>query len=247
MREGLRQSSLATVRRVWAERLGVSTVKLSARAPVLVERPDLSALVVVRLGDTIAVAAPPDALARVRRLPDVRLLDPGALLVLLGPLRPTLIGAASLAFADGATLLPVDPGAVRASSEADASLVLERCTADERDESGLLHMDRRWVALDTRGEPAAISGYEVWGDALAHVGVAVAAGARGHGLAARAVVPALEHALGGGLVPQWRCRRDNLASARVAERLGFVELGEQLAIDLDAADAARSPGQSRAN
>jgi RimJ/RimL family protein N-acetyltransferase len=50
---------------------------------------------------------------------------------------------------------------------------------------------------------------------------------RGTGLASKVGSAAAAHALTLGLVPQWRSRIGNDASARVADRLGFVELGTQ--------------------
>ncbi len=58
---------------------------------MLVDRPDLTAAVVVRLGDTVAVAAPPTALALLGHLPAPQLVDVDVLLRLLDPLRPSLL------------------------------------------------------------------------------------------------------------------------------------------------------------
>ncbi|MBO0901590.1 GNAT family N-acetyltransferase [Cellulomonas sp. zg-ZUI22] len=220
------------VHRVWAERLGVAPAVFRESQPVFVDRSDLTAAVVVRLGRTVAVAAPERALSRLRSLGPGHLLHVGSLLGALEPWAPRLFGVASLAFADHTTLAPVGADAARTASEAEVEAVLSRCSVEERDESGLLDMDPRWVALGEDGEPAGAAGYEVWGGGLAHVGVAVAAASRGKGLGARAAMAAAVHAIGVGLVPQWRCREDNVASLRVGERLGFVRTGEQVAIDL---------------
>ncbi len=233
------------MRRVWAERFGVAPAAFRESGPVFVDRSDLAAAVVVRFGQTVAVAAPERALARLRSLGPGQLLQVGSLLGALEPLAPSLLGVASLAFADHGTIAPVAADAARTASTADVEVVMSKCSVAERDESGLLDMDTRWVTLGEDGEPAGAAGYEVWGGGLAHIGVAVAAGSRGRGLGARAATAAAVHAIGLGLVPQWRCRQDNLASVRVGERLGFVRIGEQIAIDLapddrDVEHAARS-------
>ena len=95
-------------------------------------------------------------------------------------------------------------------------------------------MSARLLARAQGGQRAALAGYEIWGDALAHVGLAVVPHHRKHGLGRLAAAAAAHHATCAGLVPQWRCRHDNLASARVRDRIGFISFGGQIAIDLGA-------------
>lgn len=229
---GVDSSTETVVHRVWAERLGVAPAVFRESRPVFINRSDLTAVVVVRLDRTVVVAAPERALSRLRSCGPGQLLQVGSLLRALEPLAPRLFGVASLAFADHRTIAPVRVHAARTASKADVEVVMSKCSVEERDESGLLDMDTRWVALSEDGEPAGAAGYEVWGGGLAHIGVTVGAASRGKGLGARAATAAAVHAIGLGLVPQWRCRQDNLASVRVGERLGFVRMGEQVAIDL---------------
>ncbi len=220
------------MRQVWAGRLRTTPRTLETAGPVFIERPDLTAAVVVRLRGTIAVAAPEGALSLLRHLESPQLLDVAALLGALEPARPSLLGAASLSFADRGTVSRGGEGTARAATGAEIAAVLCRCSAAEVEESGLARMSTRCVVHADTGAPAAAAGYETWGSALAHLGVAVADGSRGRGLGAQAAAAATLHALGAGLVPQWRCRVDNVASARVAESVGFVRLGDQVAIDL---------------
>lgn len=145
-----------------------------------------------------------------------------------------LIGTASLSFADRVTSAYVVHDHVRDAVAADAESVLSRCSDDERNESGLAEMRMRLVASDRAGEPVALAGYEVWDAALAHLGLAVARGCRSRGFGQVAAAAAARSALGADLVPQWRCRLDDRASARVRDHLGFVQLGGQVAIDLAA-------------
>jgi RimJ/RimL family protein N-acetyltransferase len=60
--------------------------------------------------------------------------------------------------------------------------------------------------------------------------------ARGRGLAQRVASAAVDRALADGLLPQWRARPP--ASRRVAQALGFRELGTQLSVYLDPARLA---------
>lgn len=217
------------MRRVWAERLGVLAQVFDADEPVFVDRPDLTAAVVVRLGGTTVVAAPDPALSALQRLAREQLLDVGSLLVALNSLGPSVLGVASLSFVDRRTISPVVDGVVRVATGQTWRRSSRGVRTRERAESGLAQMSMCWVASGLARELAAVAGYEVWGDGLAHIGLAVVPGCRGQGLGALAGTVAAVHATGSGLVPQWRCRLDNLPSAGVAERIGFVRFGEQVA------------------
>ncbi|MCR2811969.1 GNAT family N-acetyltransferase [Microbacterium sp. zg.Y1090] len=241
MPHALDDTTEMAVRRVWAERLGVSPAVFAQAEPVFIVRPGLTAAVVVRLEKTVVVAAPELALSALRSLAPRHLLDVGALLTALEPLAPSLFGVATLAFADRGTIVPARSDAVRMASDAEVAAVMSACSTEERDESGLLAMDRRWTTWADGVEPAAAAGYEVWGGGLAHIGVATAPAFRGKGFGAQAAAAAALHAIGDGLVAQWRCRARNRASARLGESLGFVRLGEQIAVDLAACVADVTP------
>ena len=232
MTRGLAVSSEAALRGVWAERLGVAADAFDRPGPTFVERSDLAAVVVVRLGATTAVAAPERALRGLRSLAPAQLVDVGALLGAVEALRPNLLGAASLSFGDAQSIVPCLTRSARPGTEAEVETVLSGCSVAEREESGLSQMAMRWIVSNRHGDPGGAAGYEVWNGALAHVGAAVDAESRGQGLGLSAASAAVLHAIGAGLVPQWRCRRGNVTSARLSERLGFVTLGDQVTIDL---------------
>lgn len=73
--------------------------------------------------------------------------------------------------------------------------------------------------------PAAVAGYERWHPDIAHVQVFCHPGHRGTGAADAVLREAVRHALERGLIPQYRAADSNVASRRLAERLGFVEYG----------------------
>jgi GNAT superfamily N-acetyltransferase len=72
-----------------------------------------------------------------------------------------------------------------------------------------------------RGRLVAISGYVIWGEAIAHLAVLVHPDYRGRGLAIAAVEYALEGARSADLVPQYRFLESNPASREVGARAGF--------------------------
>lgn len=221
-------------RRVWAGRLGVSPHVFDGVGPVFVDGKTVPAAVVVRLGDATVVAAPERALAVLRGLDAQQLLDPVSLVAVLEPEGPQLVGKARLSCLDSQTFSPDRTATPREAAPADVEAVLSECSVDECDESGLREMDALWVAGQSAGEPVAAAGYEIWDGGIAHVGLAVASGARRQGLGAGVASAAVEHALSAGLVPQWRSAVENAASESAGRRLGFVPLGEQIAVDLTA-------------
>lgn len=73
----------------------------------------------------------------------------------------------------------------------------------------------------------AAAGHRRWPGSVAHLAVLAGVRSRGRGLAAAAVADALrDH-----LLPQWRARPE--PSRRLARRLGFRELGNQVSIRVD--------------
>jgi RimJ/RimL family protein N-acetyltransferase len=76
-------------------------------------------------------------------------------------------------------------------------------------------------------EVLAVASLHPWRDLIGHVSVFTRADARGRGLAACVASAAIAQSFEDGLVPQWRSRIGNDASARVADKLGFVPLGIQ--------------------
>jgi GNAT superfamily N-acetyltransferase len=70
----------------------------------------------------------------------------------------------------------------------------------------------------------------LWEEQTAHLSVLAAPGWRGQGPGRAVASRAVAHALGAGLLPQWRARP--VESRRVAAALGFRELGAQLSFKL---------------
>lgn len=86
--------------------------------------------------------------------------------------------------------------------------------------------------VDPTGVLVALSGYEVWDGAIAHISIVTHPLHRGRGHGRAAVALAARHALAAGLVPQYRTLRSNTASLAIAQRLGFVEYGFSVSVRL---------------
>jgi GNAT superfamily N-acetyltransferase len=166
------------------------------------------------------------------RLEDERPADLSALVAALGDDVARAVGEARLAYADATTFRPVPAAGVIGLEAGDARLAaLEassdraewlESSADEPSECRFGVVDGDWLL--------AVAALQLWDDALGHVSVFTAAAARRRGLAARVGGAVVEAALALGVVPQWRSRIGNDASAGVADKLGFVALGKQMTV-----------------
>lgn len=81
-------------------------------------------------------------------------------------------------------------------------------------------------------ELAALAGYEVWDDSIAHLCVVTHRRFRGRGHARRAVEHVAKRALNAGLLPQYRTLESNLPSMHIARALGFSPYASSVAVRL---------------
>ncbi len=109
--------------------------------------------------------------------------------------------------------------------------VLASVSADEADESGVRDTTSGvWLALDDQGRPAALSGWREWPHQVAHISIVAASTHRAMGLGSDCARAALIAARDAGLLPQWRAAEANVASVRLANRLGLQRVGRQVSI-----------------
>lgn len=147
-----------------------------------------------------------------------------------------VLGPATLAYVSRNAFVPAQRDVVverLAPGHPDLQALLESAGTDDADESGIGEITSPAFVVRELGKVVAAAGYRSWPAETAHMCVLTAEIARGRGLARRVAASAVDHALAGRLVPQWRARP--LASRRVARALGFSELGTQLSVDLELA------------
>lgn len=158
--------------------------------------------------------------------------DLSTLIEILGNDVEDVVGQARLAYTDETTFRPVATDGVTRIGDDDARLAALSAASD-RSEWSEASADEpcefRYGVVDD-DSLLAVATLQVWNDALGHLGVFSAASARRHGLASKVGSAAATHALTLELVPQWRSRIGNEASARVADQLGFVGLGTQMTV-----------------
>ncbi|MFF0745524.1 GNAT family N-acetyltransferase [Streptomyces sp. NPDC004111] len=192
---------------------------------------------VVALGESALATAPDADTAAVVRdaltgLPVTAVTDVaavGAVLPLAG-----VLGPAALAYVSVGGFRPVGRGAPVVQqlpgTHPDVRRLEETAGETDAGEAGLFENTSPAFVVRTAGQVVAAAGYRLWPGRTAHIGVLTAPAQRGRGLARAVGSAATAHALTAGLLPQWRARIP--ASRRVADALGFRELGAQLSIDL---------------
>jgi len=109
------------------------------------------------------------------------------------------------------------------------------CLPDEWDHGGSQpHPDRTFGVVDHANGLLALAGYKIWNNSIAHISIVTHPAKRGRGFGRAAVARAAQHALGAGLVPQYRTLRQNAPSMGIAKRLGFIEYGFSVYVRLRA-------------
>lgn len=147
-----------------------------------------------------------------------------------------VLGPAALAYLDEREFRPV-PGAtgtaVLPAGHPDLHGLLSEVPEDEAAESGIDEITSPVFVVREHDRVAAAAGYRRWPSSVAHLCVLTGTRYRRRGLAAAVAAAAVAEALRNHLLPQWRARPE--PSRRLARRLGFRELGDQVSIMIEAA------------
>jgi GNAT superfamily N-acetyltransferase len=196
-------------------------------------QPVLNAVSVVTIGQERFLSAP--EFLRIRLEEDIP-TDLDRLVRTIGGEVDEVIGEARLAYADAVTLrLPATDGVIEIGAD-DERLAALAAGSDrsEWSEASAERSDARFGVVEENAL-VAVAGVQVWTKAIGQLRVFTAPVARGHGLAPKVASAAIDVAIRRGLVPQWRSRRRNEISTRVAEKLGFVSVGTQTFVRVKAA------------
>lgn len=144
------------------------------------------------------------------------------------------VGPAFLGYTDARHFKPAPSLAVRRLERGDREAfeeLREACDPEEWDHGGGA-FELPSAGWFEDGRILAVAHYEVWGGAIAHVGVVAEPGARGAGRG-HAVVSAITGlALAEGLVPQYRTLETNAPSLAVARDLGFEAYARTVSVPL---------------
>jgi GNAT superfamily N-acetyltransferase len=232
----------------WARDFGCSSAELRSKqtrvqlhAGTLLDNPGIWILVA---GGTPLISLPNDSstalidLAQSWSASDVA--DPALLQRQIAPLSPRpvdkIIGPAFIGYGSSDSLDLRDARFARPLGSPAAIRRLQgACEPEEWEHGGSEpHPERTFGVLDEADELLALSGYEVWNDSIAHISIVTHPLQRGRSFGRAAVALAAQHALGAGLLPQYRTLRQNAPSMAIAKRLGFFEYGFSVYVRLRA-------------
>jgi RimJ/RimL family protein N-acetyltransferase len=215
-----------SVRRYWADRLGVS-VDAFEGSGVTVGVATEGGVQVFRCGESVVVGAPAEMVAVVREragsLADAEREDDVAGWLegfdpVEGVLGPTFYG-----YADRESFSPVESDArvLRADDEGAFESLRVAVPEQEWEHGGPAFTPGETVGVFEDGSLVAVSGFAVWDDLLAHLAVVAHPAHRGEGHGQAVVSRAAERAFTAGYVPQYRTADAWPWSVALAERLGF--------------------------
>jgi hypothetical protein len=231
---GLADSTWVRVRGVWAALAGADVFPVGSHVVVNAtsEICPPGWCGVVAVGDGMLATAPDDARhARLRaRLDTLAVTDDWS--AAFGD-RTDVRGPARLAYIDLHVFPDEDePPRTEVVSVHDDAIApfVAGVPEDERLDASIEDCTSPLACVRLDGVIVAAAGYRVWRDTLAHISVLVATGHRGEGLATTVGRDVTRAALEHGLVPQWRARVP--ASQAVARKLGYVDVGQQISINL---------------
>lgn len=184
---------------------------------------------VVRLyGSTVVVVFPDCPFGEAFLSSSGDLADPEVLRVIAGDPAETL-GPAELLFFDPTKAVDaVDGVSVVAATDARIAELVAAADAAEVSESSIedVHVPLSVATVD--GRVVAACGWEVWAPSVAHICVLTDPEHRGRGYARLVALHATRRALDLGLLPQWRSREGNAASAALAKSIGYELHGRQV-------------------
>ena len=227
----------------WAERLGCRIDDLREPRVTLVTHHEALAeyrgVYALRSHDGGLLVSSPASHAGTLRdaiagLPPDRAFDAALLRGTLGDAGATVIGPASLAYADSAAFIPATHTDVRRLTPAEAGALdalRTRCDATEWAHSGIQPEHDPIFARFDDGNILAAASWAAMGP-LRHIGVITHPEHRGHGYASAVGSAVTSAALTDGAVPQWQTLLSNAPSLAVGRRLGFVERYRSIAVRL---------------
>jgi ribosomal protein S18 acetylase RimI-like enzyme len=165
-----------------------------------------------------------------------KVFDPVFWQVALGVRVDRVLGPTYLGYKDVADEGPIDPHVRLLGKGEDALLshLRQGVISEEWEHSGL-EEGQPIAGYFLDGALVAAAGYKVWGESLAHIGVATHAGFRSRGFGRACIRSITEEAIKSGLVAQYQTLFENKPAIAVARALGFEEYGQRIFVRCNAA------------
>ena len=225
---GLSSRTLWTLRRYWADRLGVSPEAFE-KSGGTVGNAEEGGIQLFSHGNSQIVGVPGPLLDAAEDRSETRIpLDAEDEDAVHGWLTrfdgiEQAIGPTFYGYADRETFTPVESDArVLTAADAAAYQSFQRSIPDnEWEQGGTQFTPGETVGLFIDEELVAVAGFDVWEGVLAHLAVVTRPDNRGHGYGRSVVSQATEKAFADGLLPQYRTSDAWPWSVALAQDLGF--------------------------
>jgi GNAT superfamily N-acetyltransferase len=240
----LSQATLAAVDRYWATFFGCDPAILSAPGTMVVPHAglgDYHGLFGLRCRETLIISVPPARLKRDRAalaaFPATLLDDLPTLQTQIAAPIERVVGPAFVGYADAATFRPEAAAGTRLLTPDDHDRferLRRACSTLEWQHGGSELGAQPIVGYFVDDEIVAVSGFELWGEQIAHIAVVTHPGYRGLGYGGKVVSAIAAVALARGLIPQYRTLMSNTPSIKIGAALGFVLYAETVAVRLKA-------------
>ena len=236
----LDSGTIAIIQLAWSRHLGLEDNALAGTDTgerIYSVRDHARTMCFLRLFGTEVFSGPEWAADRARSKSAVELTRHSGLVQMSMEHGGRALGAEQLFFADSfPTVAPLEELAV--ANDPALALALERlCPPDDVAEAGLAGKEDHFILVDDSAaepRPVAGAGYSISDGILADMCVLTAPEYRLRGFGSYISSVALEDAMAGGLVPQWRARLDNVGAARTAVGSGFIPAGVRSSVALTA-------------
>lgn len=239
----LSQSTLAAVDRYWAEFFGCDPAIFVTPGTTVVPHAgigDYHGLFLFRRRETLIISVPAARLERDRQalgaFPSTLLDDLPALKAQIAAPVERVVGPAFVGYADATTLRAeavADTRLLTASDRARFERLRQACSALEWEHGGSDPGEQPVAGYFLGDEIVAASGFELWGERIAHIAVVTHPAHRGLGYGGKVAGVIAAVALERGLIPQYRTLMSNTASIKIGAALGFLPYAETLAVRLE--------------
>ena len=216
------------IERFWATELGCPIEALRQPGISVVPRYQRGAFF-LQIGHSLVFSVPELSMKRVEETVELtsamECFDAAGIAELLGPSVTLILGPCPIGYLESTMLRVPEESTARRLMPKDAGAVEQlsaECGREAWEHGGVefgVHEAVFGAFTDVRLVAAA--SFERWGNVIAHVGVVTAPGHRGMGFGKATAAAATQHALGVGLLPQWRTLASNHTAISVGKALGF--------------------------
>lgn len=229
---------LAIARLAWARTLGLSDDALAGSGTH--EGGSATTIEFLRLGDVCTLVGPAYLTDRAAGSALDTYADPAMLLSLTEDRSARCVGPEILYFATDYADVgagpenggPEDDDPLVSRDPHHAHAVARLCPPDDIADLHLDQQDTSFTILTNDESPTSTAGYREREGLVADVGILTAPAHRRYGLASAVGRFATDDALDSGLIPQFRVHRDNFAGRALARRLGYIEGGLRLSLNV---------------